>query len=139
MATEQANWETLDLSTSLSTLIGRLNLRMARLMNLLQRLQRKNTRRVSAATTLTEADDILLVDTSGGAVTVTLPLSSAAPKVRFTVKKVSSDGNTVTVQRASGSDSVDYGASKAWSGSMVSYDFESAIVTSPATWGWLIV
>lgn len=138
MALEQANWEQVKTDTPLDRLIGMLNLRMQRLMNLLQRLQRRNTRRVTAATSLTEADDILLVDTTSGGVTVTLPLAAQTPKVRFTVKKVSSDGNTVTIAR-SGSDTIDYGTSTSWSSSMMARDFESCIVTSPATWGWLIV
>lgn len=138
MATEQAAWEPLDIQTPLQRLIGYLNQRLGRLMNLLNRLQRRNTRRVSAATTLTEADDIVLVDTSGGGVTLTLPSASATPKVRFTVKKISNDGNNVVVA-ASGSDTVDFGATKTWSSYLTSYDFESAIVTAPATWSWLVV
>lgn len=138
MALEQAAWETIDLLTPVQRLIGLLNQRMARLMHLMQRVQRRNTRLTTTDTALTEADDILLVDTTAGNVTITLPSAALAPKVRFAVKKVGNDVNTVTVQRA-GSDTVDFGTAKVWATYLEAYEFESAIVTAPATWGWLVL
>ena len=138
MALEQAVWEQVKTSTALDKFIGLVNLRMARVYHLLQRLQRRTARRASAATTLTEADDILLVDTSGGGVTVTLPLAASTPKVRFTIKKVTNDANTVTIAR-SGSDTIDYTTSNTWTAYLTAREFESCIVTAPATWGWLVL
>lgn len=137
MALEQAVWEAIKIDTPYEKFVGFINARMARLFHLLQRLQRRNTRSVSAATTLTEADDILLVSTSGGGVTVTLPLAASTPKVRFAVKKISNDANTLTVAR-SGADTIDAAASFAWTTYNAVYEFESCL-TAVGTWNWLVL
>ena len=49
------------------------------------------------------ANDFVLVDSSAGPVTITIPLASANANKRISVKKISSDSNMVTVTR-SGSD-----------------------------------
>lgn len=57
---------------------------------------------VSKSTNYTAVDgDLVLVDATGGAITITLPLAST--RARLAVIKVDSSANTVTVQR-SGSD-----------------------------------
>lgn len=53
-------------------------------------------RSVTAATTIVDSDDLILVDATAGAVTVTLPLVSANAGRRFTVKKTDASGNAVT-------------------------------------------
>lgn len=54
--------------------------------------------------TILAGDDLILVDTSGGAVTLTLPASSGGGKV-YRVKKTTSDFTAITVARA-GSDTI---------------------------------
>ncbi len=52
------------------------------------------------------AGDFIEVDTSGGPVTITLPLSSANARATITVKKISTDSNVLTIA-CSGSDTID--------------------------------
>lgn len=54
--------------------------------------------------TILAGDDLILVDTSGGAVTLNLPASSGGGKV-YRVKKTTSDFNAITVARA-GADTI---------------------------------
>lgn len=67
---------------------------------------------VSKATNYTAvAGDIVLCDTSAGGFTVTLPLSVSNAAETVVVKKISSDGNTLTLA-ASGSDTIDGSATQ---------------------------
>jgi hypothetical protein len=52
---------------------------------------------VAEATTLDGDDDIVLVDASGGAVTITLPAASGAQHKVYTIKKTDSSANAVTI------------------------------------------
>jgi hypothetical protein len=52
------------------------------------------------------AGDFILVDSSGGVVNITIPLSSANDQKRISIKKISSDNNAVNVGR-SGADTID--------------------------------
>lgn len=61
---------------------------------------------VKTTTYTAVAGDWVLMDTSGGGFTVTLPLSSANKNLSIRVKKISSDSNTATVAR-SGADLID--------------------------------
>lgn len=56
--------------------------------------------------TATGADDVILADTSGGAFTITLPAAASLSGKKITIKKVSADGNTLTIDR-SGSNLID--------------------------------
>jgi len=108
-----------------------------RLRDMVARLQARTVLHVATATTLTAAQDIVLVDTTAGSVTVTLPDARAHAGKIYDIKKIPA-ANTLTVQ-ASGSDTVDGGASSAWTTALESRRFESCIVTEPATWGWIVV
>lgn len=108
-----------------------------RVLDLLARVQRVNHRIVSAAVTLTANDDIVLVDTTSGSVTVTLPDARQHANHVFHVKKMIA-ANTCTVQR-SGSDTIDGAATSAWTTRYECRSFASVIVTAPATWSWVIV
>ena len=55
------------------------------------------TRTVTTDTTASLSDGLILVDATGGAVTVTLPALPNAGGTVFRVKKVDSTGNAVTV------------------------------------------
>lgn len=58
------------------------------------------TRTVTTDTTMSLSDGLMLVDATGGAVTVTLPALPASGGLVFRVKKVDSSGNAVTVSAA---------------------------------------
>ncbi|MDF1702395.1 MAG: hypothetical protein P1V36_14695, partial [Planctomycetota bacterium] len=57
----------------------------------------RTTRDISSSTTLLASDSILMVDASGGAVTVTLPNVSSATDLQLDIKKVDSSANAVTI------------------------------------------
>lgn len=61
---------------------------------------------------MTVSDELIQVDTTGGAVTITLPNSTGTPKGRFIVKDVggAAQTNKITIQRA-GSDTIEDGVS----------------------------
>jgi hypothetical protein len=63
-------------------------------------------RSVTANTTLTNNDSVLLADPSGGAITVTLPLVSTVQPGRRYVVRSTGTTNAVTIAR-SGSDQID--------------------------------
>lgn len=67
--------------------------------------ERHHLTSVSANTTLDVTHHTLLVDASGGAKTITLPAASGIGGREYTVVKVDSSGNAVTVARA-GSDTI---------------------------------
>ena len=97
-------------------------------------------RRVTAATTLRPSDRLLLVDTTGGAVTVTLPLAQEAHADEYNVKLLAG-ANNVTLQRT-GSDSIYTTAavtSLAWNTTGDSTTLVPCLVVAPGTWGWVVV
>lgn len=110
---ERPTWETLALNTPLDRLIGAINTRLARWADLVARLQRLNVRAVTAATTLTEADDVLTVATAGGAVTVTLPPVSGTRGKVYYIKKTDASANNLTLD-GNGSETIDGAATVAW-------------------------
>ena len=67
--------------------------------------------RVDSAYTLSVDDSTVLVDASGGAVTVTLKSALVCEQKRITIKKIDSSGNAVTVD-ADGSETIDGAATK---------------------------
>jgi hypothetical protein len=67
------------------------------------------------------ANDFVLVNSSAGPVTITIPASSANANKRITVKKVSSDGNMVTLART-GSDLLEFDTSITFDDQGVSVD-----------------
>lgn len=75
-------------------------------------------RSVTASTTLGDGDRTILVDASGGAVTVTLPTANAFKGTEYRVKKIDASGNAVTIAAA---DTVDGAASIATTTQWASY------------------
>jgi len=61
---------------------------------------------VSSTTTLTTDQDLILVNTSTGNVTVNLPTASGLKGKEYIIKKITSDANTVTVD-PSGTETID--------------------------------
>lgn len=99
-----------------------------RLRSMVNRLQQLNTRTVATATTLTEADDVVVVDTTSGSVTITPPLA-ALGKTYLIQKSVAA--NTLTFDPA-GSETVNGAATKAWTTQWEAHHF---FPTSATTWG----
>ena len=73
--------------------------------------------------------DMVLADTTGGGFTVTFPAATASTKKSVRVKKVSSDGNTITVASA---DLIDGAATQSWT----SQDTELEAISDGITW-WI--
>jgi hypothetical protein len=61
-----------------------------------------NERTVTASTTVTLTDGIILCDTTSGNITVTMLSSTTVPGRKFIITKISGDTNTVTITAASG-------------------------------------
>lgn len=89
------------------------------------------TRTVTAATTIIDSDDVVLVDTTGGSITVTLPPAATNLGRRFTVKKMVA-ANTMTLD-GNGSETIDGAATVA-----VTVQYAARTVQSDGT-AWHIV
>lgn len=87
------------------------------------------SRTVSASTTATMADALFAVNTSAGAVAITLPAASASAGKLYALKKITSDANTASFI-ASGADTIDGATSVTATG----YMQELGIVCDGATW-----
>ena len=59
--------------------------------------KRLKTALKTAGYTLTQSDDVILCDTSGGAITITLPNANTQSGKLYTVRKVTGDVNAVTI------------------------------------------
>ncbi len=126
---ERPLWDALALTTPLDKLIGAINTRLARWADLVARLQRYNVRSVTAATTLTENDDLLLVNTTGGGVAVNLPpVAGTRGKIYF-IKKIDASANNVTLTD-NASDLIDGAGTLVWNTQWQSY----TVISSGATW-----
>lgn len=107
-----------------------------RLRDMVARLQETRVRFASADTRLTEGDDILLVTTSGGNVTVSLPSARQVLGHKCQIKKMTA-ANTLTVD-ADGTDTIDGSGTLAWSTQYQSMTVVSCFV-APNVAGWVIV
>ena len=88
-------------------------------------------RTITASTTATLSDVVLLANTTAGNVAVTLPLASSATGKVYILKKVSSDANTASFARA-GSDTIDGATSVGFTGYM-----QSVMLSCDGT-GWYV-
>ena len=77
-----------------------------RLQIALSETRRLGVRSITASTTATLADDVILADATGGAITVTLPAVGNRQKIPLAVKKLDASVNAVTIA-ASGADTID--------------------------------
>lgn len=69
----------------------------------------------STPVTLDDDDDIVLADANGGAITVNLPASASNTHKTYTIKKIDSSGNAVTLD-GNGSETIDGSTTHALSG-----------------------
>lgn len=63
----------------------------------------------TAAYTATDSDDVILVDATAGAVTITLPTAVGRAGKRYTIKKIDSSANAVTID-PNGTETIDRAA-----------------------------
>lgn len=89
----------------------------------------RRVRTVDTDTTLTQADDVVLADASGGAVTVTLESAAEYVGWAFIVKKIDSSGNAVTLT-ADGAEEIDGSGTLALA---AQYD-SATIISDGANW-----
>ena len=94
------------------------------------------SRTTSANGTLASGDNLTLVDTSGGNVTLTLPSAASVLDEQFTIKKMDA-ANTVTIT-PDGSDTIDGAASLAWTTQYAAYTLQAVTLPGGGT-GWVIV
>lgn len=94
-------------------------------------------RLVTTATTVLDSDETMLVDTTSGAVTVTLPTASTVRGREFTVVKTNAGANNVTIA-AAGSDTINGAATYVFNTQWQSITVQCALMTSPATYSWFI-
>ena len=96
-------------------------------------------RRITAATTLLPNDRLLLVDTSGGVLTVTLGAARTYPIQPYRVKLIAG-ANNVTLD-ADGTENIYTTAGAGtlvWNTTGTSYTIIPCIVAAPNTWGWVV-
>lgn len=108
-----------------------------RLRDMVARLQETRVLHVTADVTLTAGSDVVLCNTSGGNITVTLPPAATHAGQEYRIKKTHAS-NTLTVE-GNASETVDGAANTSWTTVNESRAFVSCIVTTPAIHGWVIL
>lgn len=88
-----------------------------------------NIRSISSSTTANSTDVVLLVDASGGAVTLTLPPAATSQERILFVKKIDASGNSVIID-GDASDTIDGAATKSFSTQYEAY----TIVCNGTAW-----
>lgn len=126
---ERPLWEQLAQALSLEKVIGKLNSTFPRWADQIARLQRYNVRAVTSATTLTENDDVLTVDTTGGGVTVTLPPIAGTRGKVYWIKKLSASANNLTLSD-NGSELIDGAGTVVWN----TQNMTKGVVSTGSTW-----
>lgn len=86
--------------------------------------RRTSSRAVTGSGSIAPDDYMLLVNASGGAVTLTLPPVGNSPDASFLIKKTDATANTVTVD-GSGAETIDGAATKVISSQWEAYQFYS--------------
>lgn len=102
--------------------IRTLNLRLKELSGVVSRGHKSVAK--TAAYTLGWSDELVLVDATAGAVTITLPPAAQSRGQRVVVKKTDASGNAVTVD-GSGAETIDGAATAALAAQYDSVDIQS--------------
>lgn len=98
---------------------------------------RLRDRIVTASATLFPSDEVVLVDTSGGNVTLTLPDAANARGLLLMVKRMTAGANSLTLQ-GGGSDVID-GSTVSLASQYDTATICAALVASPNTYGWVVL
>ena len=92
---------------------------------------KRNVKSVTAAHTASRGEDVILVNATGGAVTVTLPAAGQYSGLQFIIKKTDASANAVTID-GSGAETIDGAATQ-----VLTVQYQSITVVSDGT-GWQI-
>lgn len=111
--------------------LATLNLRLKDLSGTINRGQRVVS--VAAAYTVKWSDDLVLVDATAGAVTITLPPVASSLGQRVVIKKIDSSVNAVTVD-GSGSEEIDGATTVTLDAQYLTADLTASNVTGTAAW-----
>lgn len=87
---------------------------------------------ITGNTTLTTANDVVLCDCSGGAITVTLPAAATRTGKMFDIKKIDSSGNAATID-GNGSETIDDVTTK-----ILASQYNSVTVMSDGSEWWVL-
>lgn len=131
---ERASYSPVAAPGSLEEYVRLQNTRLPRLATLLARVQRANSRVVTADTTIVESDDLVIADTTSGSVTVNLPDAEQSFGQVVAVKKWVA-GNTMTLD-AAGTDLIDGAGTLAVTTAKQTVILQAAKTAEPATFGW---
>lgn len=126
-------WLSVPSTTALGDFIGLLNERMKGLEAFVTRLAKWRLNTVTAAETATTIDEVLSVNCTSGAVTVTLPSAREAKGLILMVTKTDATTNAVTIT-PDGSDTI--GSAATWT---LAVQNESVILIGNGTSNWLTV
>lgn len=86
---------------------------IAQIIEVIRRVLRPDSRTATATGTITLGNDLILVNTTSGAVTLTLPKLDTAYGKIFTIKKTNAGANNVTVDGFA-SETIDGAATLVW-------------------------
>lgn len=87
---------------------------------------------ITASTTLTTAQTVVLCDTSGGDIVVTLPAVSGHDGTRYFIKKIDGSGNIVTID-GNGAETIDEVLTK-----VISTQYDSLEIVCDGSEWWII-
>ena len=87
---------------------------------------------VATGTTLDDTHGTVLVDASGGAITITLPTAAVGVRRLYDIKKIDSSANAVTVD-GSGSETIDGATTQ-----VINFQYDSISIKSDGTTWWII-
>lgn len=82
--------------------------------------------------TVSTTDRFIIVDASGGNITITLPEASTCQGYEFTIKKIDSSVNTVTID-GDGAETIDDDTTQ-----IISNQYDAITVTSDNSEWWII-
>ena len=86
----------------------------------------------TASTTLDSTDDVVLVDASGGAITITLPAAATDTGREYTIKKIDTSANAVTVD-GNGSETIDNATT-----AVLGRPYDAIQIVSDGTEWWIL-
>lgn len=92
----------------------------------------RDMRTETANYTAVLTDDVILVDASGGAVTITLPAAADRTGKQYDIKKIDSSGNAVTID-GDGSETIDDSLTN-----IIGAQYNSVTIVSDGTEWWII-
>lgn len=90
------------------------------------------SRTITSSDTLTLLDEVIFVDASGGAVTVTLPTVADKTNKRYNIKKIDSSANAVTID-GDGSETIDDTTTR-----ILSSQYDAVVIQNDGSEWWIL-